>query len=1814
MNFINLIKDNKTSKNRKERRREQASLRRLGYSGSIPETAAKAITSEAAKEKRFKSIQNKFADLSGPAIVTSSIVTWMNDFFRTGPLSDLRATGIYSGDLSYDGLTDFAIKSLTAPVTFAKVSKMDKGSVLVKMSTPVLPLGFRIAELGQDTSPEEKVKIVKQNLDKIEEQFRVFFPTFKMPVNYQIKTREESSGGLGFNSRRVSFNIVEQTSPILKISHIRGVAGAIGKKFKGEYQQDIVENFPEFSPQMENYSNDIEVQLSLEADPELLGYYSSQLTKIEEMGEIGTIESLLNISSSIRAMFKVSVNVFLRYPLDYALWVTCNQNVDDFDPVEFTDLHNMRINKSLYKRQSAANPPARIASMSKVAGTIDVAEKTYNYKFKPRTNEQHFCTTRTGSILWAPPVNNTKDFENLSKRRFNPQTGEIVPAQNIQGMPNKLVLTDWKAGKLTYTTNSGKLSFIDLSGAMPLSDVTINNMLNLEFAKARDDGEEENAAAVWIIHSTIYSYFDRIIDQVELKEIFDESVEQVKLVRDEKDANLGIYMPQSFAGTLNGLAHAYPSITLNQIMNPEKRWDDLKTVSPSYLCKVFMLQKGFERCYQKLRVAKLPAGVNLSLYDRIHTVQFGVYCGAVFAKKSEYFAEQYSKSQDRNNFTDVETDEYVPSAPNMPGLEYLLPHQKDWIAKVDMKEPINLFASVSVGGGKTVTGILDLVLLLKKKKVKRGLIVMPEKLLSQYANEILTFSKGKLNPFIINTTTMETFMSNIEFDDRKLVKMVVNAPPNTIFLTSYEWLKSGDTKGLIKPLDDTNTNVLINGNEMIYGPFSMGSKSSKGSFYPSVKIFPMVEILQRCEFDFIGLDESHWSKNTQGADVGIATANLMATAKIKRFLSGTIITDRPVDLVGPMSMVAPEVFHSPESFTGRFMTNGQLQPDKVTEISKLMKDHVASVTKTQSDWAFIMPDIVQTRISAVMSPHQAMFYDILMAQAKADFAKEIDVLVGGKPSDGDIEKFFEDLDNEDNIDEKSGPEEDEGLQKRIEAAAIRALHRVEVFMSAPDEDAPKVRNEDEGVVETEAYKNYIFNGRKPSADDLISPKAKIVYEICRAHLFGKKTSFGDIEKDESQYNKIFVVGYNPAVSRHILRHMPNDLRAQTIRFAATKSPGDDDPNLKLGADGINTFLNDTRIKILVADESSMAEGHNLQIASRLIRVQTVWSPGRQEQVNGRVIRPDPKGKYDRSKIFVNLLSVAHPSGKITVDEVKVARMLSKIISKARIDNKDDPAWRKEMAFNQDIADLGIIRMNLSSIDAMEVDDLLRYEQADAVYKNWQASQFEKKRAALLAKIQRKFPDATMADLRKLALEKVQPLNDIEGTADYYTPLVYGQKVPDPHDLDLIPVVQADIFGDIDEDSEGFVLEKDQPVRTEFGYGYVMSVSKTRAGTPGNKVSVNVPGLGRVSVKRGAVLVPATERGKVRLENLMNQLGKNIRPFIDKEGNVTIPKPINIDLDKKTKPVKVEPLPPSKPKVKVEEEEEDIDDNFKNLPVDDDNELVMSALSIAGMPALMLHEEDTRVTDKFLKQFPKWQALAPFLAIPVKSSSYKGYMEIIEQLVDVFDVSPKRVAFLQEAGNTMKGHRGKLIFEGTNTTQEEMRNFFLESHRKIRQSSKKSAKIKISPWLLLWKDDVFICFDEYAHPPTMERLLRTKVTNRVTMAKPVRRIPEDDSGIKIMSFFNSKNSAMRMLDHIEKRGYEIIDVEEVIDELQEAKIIKKAKEEEEEKKTRKKTSKKPAAKTAKKPATRTAKKPAKTAKPEPRTRTAKPPAKSKKSKK
>lgn len=658
----------------------------------------------------------------------------------------------------------------------------------------------------------------------------------------------------------------------------------------------------------------------------------------------------------------------------------------------------------------------------------------------------------------------------------------------------------------------------------------------------------------------------------------------------------------------------------------------------------------------------------------------------------------------------------------------------------------------------------------------------------------------------------------------------------------------------------------------------------------SVASYPIARWMSNL-FDFIIEDESHKGKNAgtnnqEASAVSRAVGALVTYTEDQLLASGTMVHNTSLDVLGQVMKTSPATF---EGSIDRFVDQG----GKLLK-SNMLEDFVSTISErhgyfsaTNKRWSFLLPKVFETMHTVGMTPNQQRFYN-----------KKLSELVGALEASQEYKEA-----------QKKDHENNNTSQQ--EFLLNRELSGFEIFLGAPDETAVSL------------------SGRHPlgaefttlpttQGEDLISPKVRRIDEIIAAHFAGGEVGDSGIKVEKSNA-KIIVFGYNIAIPKHIYKH--SKYRDIMVHYEAE---GD------AGLEKIDRFINDPKVKILVACEKTLSEGFNLQVASRVIVTQPGWTPGDFEQKISRVLRPDVpdengKLKYDRRSIDLDWV-LCEPSFEIA----KTARLMVKFLDKAKFDEYDTnprfKAWIKANPYDE----IALFTMNIASIVEMQTfDSLTPYRDMYAKLRDFQDREYDiekryvwkrtilrlglatKERLAEITKMEEYKQDAELekilsaTDLRAKAMIKVES-KDMAGYTDEhradftrgYLPLVPGATLIDPYGLGLMPVAsivekQVDdknelVLSDDDEDEDedensiefNTQVEEGEIVATEFGLGVA---GRQRSARGGEGFSPNIPvyidGIGkdRINMPATLIFVPKDKAQKDRLRAIYNDLKKNKRP-------------------------------------------------------------------------------------------------------------------------------------------------------------------------------------------------------------------------------------------------------------------------------------------------------------------------------------------------
>jgi hypothetical protein len=777
-------------------------------------------------------------------------------------------------------------------------------------------------------------------------------------------------------------------------------------------------------------------------------------------------------------------------------------------------------------------------------------------------------------------------------------------------------------------------------------------------------------------------------------------------------------------------------------------------------------------------------------------------------EKAEAEAETYQIDEDID-ISDIQMPGIAPGS-------QVFPHQIK-AHKFLRRKPKHAVLDIHPGGGKTITVILDIGNVVRESSVKIiPLVICPDKLVANWCEDTAKITKGSWNTVPI---TSESFKS---WGEEKLRDLVLNAPPNTIFCTGLNFLKS-------------------NKQQISFGPKKM-------------KLFGGAEFIKSLGFNYIALDESHKAKQfdpqsgkTSAVHTVVKQVFTGHSVLYTRLATGTLIHGVLQDVVGQAALFSSHIFRTPNDFN-----QDAEAPDGAMRVRSKFGEHASVITIKRKEWAFMLPSPIDTFIDINLQDALDTRNDTLMQVYNALLQQTIEDLeahVKAKAASANEDEDEDDGNTFEGAEQDLDMDDDDELSQVDPNVFKYYMQRLEQMLTDPwgDEafqDAARIAKIDK---------------------DFTSPKVLEVFNRLDRHFSVEKNdpeaTGNRIVKWEQgiQVKELSVVEHNG--THYMRRRMESDEASfkRNLTPPSNITPDKDGDTWKIEMQGkvlifcrytrstdaifnalparyksvarkfhgqaenkwqqIEDFKTDPDVKILVANEQAIIEGHNLQMASRIIRVETPWSPGDYEQSTARIFRPDPAaakvengkpGDMRREVIYIDWLMSAG-----TMEVAKVARLMWKTMEKTKFDEKGNSLYDP------------VMDIQLEKIK-MDVKTLTR-----ATTHGFESFQDHFTAKSILNSIETK----EFHDMRKTTLSTMQDLPIVEPLSTFRrldsVPILENQRIPDPDGFGLERFV--DWYGtwvdkNFDTDPaalDGFVEEdiqkllKGLPVKTEFGTGVIV---------------------------------------------------------------------------------------------------------------------------------------------------------------------------------------------------------------------------------------------------------------------------------------------------------------------------------------------------------------------------------------------------------
>lgn len=866
-------------------------------------------------------------------------------------------------------------------------------------------------------------------------------------------------------------------------------------------------------------------------------------------------------------------------------------------------------------------------------------------------------------------------------------------------------------------------------------------------------------------------------------------------------------------------------------------FDQINSLTPQELTTFKQGRQSYEVNGRKTEIKRLT---NLDVFRKVKPIT--TMLGKYVANKENLFARAKAQMEaiERNpNFS--------ADGLKVPGLQQersVFPHQLDTQSYLRKKEPPPFAVlAISPGGGKTGIGTMDISALageLLELGVRvKPLVIAPDNLIKTWCDDIKYFLGDSWNAVPISTAVMNRWGAE------RLQELLDNAPANTIFITGMAFMSNA------------RQNVVV------------GTST--------VRISGHQEFIKRLAPNYVIIDESHKLKTSTSQRHKIVKAVTTATfVKYLRIASGTLMPNTPKDLEAQVALYSPHIFRTGElselknedaEKESLKLGNSAIptwQAGTPSRARAKLGRYAAVVYKKRKEWAWMLPSpiesfhaisLIDTNASDEERRDQELheeLYDAVLKLTEESIKKLFDAAEKANKK----RRASGDEDDDEPMDESEGgnsriDDMEDGLPKGIDVNAFKQyLARFERLIIAPEFDPLYPNIFGEGKRYTSRKARYIANlAAKHFHPEPWSPNGTIKavdkdgrltsrgyheYDLVRykgdwylARKFDTTTdrfvplpdeTIGitpdknpTVWKKEPEGKLIIITRYNNSATA-IRDALPPELQRQTALFT-----GDEENKWK----GFEQFKTDPRIKILIANEQGMSEGHNLQMASRIIRAESPWGPGELDQTSARIFRPDPKGAAE-GELYRDVVYLDWVLADNTMEVAKQARVISKVFATTRIDESENPLYtevfkRHNVPTHEEMPELNM------GVEALKSRSSLMHEPYNSMRTAY---------SALNGVIRREFHD--MRENGEAGMIPVEAQAPLPGSSKINAPFVANQDIPDPHNWKPVSIERI-ISGndDVRADPEGKLIGR--PVVTDFGTGKIVSV-RLRKGSPDNPVS------------------------------------------------------------------------------------------------------------------------------------------------------------------------------------------------------------------------------------------------------------------------------------------------------------------------------------------------------------------------------------------
>lgn len=579
-----------------------------------------------------------------------------------------------------------------------------------------------------------------------------------------------------------------------------------------------------------------------------------------------------------------------------------------------------------------------------------------------------------------------------------------------------------------------------------------------------------------------------------------------------------------------------------------------------------------------------------------------------------------------------------------------MPHQAYTLHTLGHQDTAAL--DCDMGGGKTFMSCCDATRWIKTGvhgKPARPCIVMPASLIENYMTDVKNNFFGKnLNFFVLSSETRRWS----GMDNKKIIELAKGTPVNTVFVASYEWLGLDNYPVVVgttlKPFTVKKS-----------GDGKKGKREKLLAEVPQVMdVYPNAQLLLDIGINVLYLDESQKIKNpSSGTHKSVQT---LSGIPVKRIMTGTMVTRDVDDVFTQTSFIDGTMIGTRSRFAHLYCV-----PGKESEIRRGLEKKVRQTLTAsgvmqlrRSMWLGLLPKKTEKFEFVKLEGLHGAVYEVLMQDILQDDKELKDTasyyndpalieqaktytltLLTGSNSDIDEDPHGEDLErmraeacgddvNDDN-EEKAGRGKTNKLAQFFEKKRSIAtkVSMLQAFISNPQALKP----ENFGKEAQEKLKN--LNSELP---DHTAKDLRIV-ELIEDHW--KTTSGKYIKRSEQKKlygddtakmrGKVIIFALNISTVEHVYAYLKKSKFAnRVVKYVKSDSKAND--NL---LDFKNAENDDAAI--IVAAETSVIYGQNMQAADMMIKLTLPWTTGDYDQAVARIYRNGQKLECSIYNIIAN---------------------------------------------------------------------------------------------------------------------------------------------------------------------------------------------------------------------------------------------------------------------------------------------------------------------------------------------------------------------------------------------------------------------------------------------------------------------------------------------------------------------------------------------------------------------------------------------------